>query len=231
MKNSATPNRSPNTVISNLKTMTLPTSGSEPRYEPERWYKKPGMCKRHNCLAYALDVTHPSKSMYLQIHSDLGGSENVMRLTRGLKGKQLKTQQCLLTGLFFHRLYPKSYLVQPETACKHGFYKVALLNSPSRVSPDGRKRNYDFHFVRQNANGLWSHKPGGTPITRYNARGNLIKDPRTASWNYGSVKYKTCSFFCVPRHALVKVRRIRVMRHRGASKAARRLKPRSITRS
>jgi|SaaInlV_125m_DNA_1040241.scaffolds.fasta_scaffold01003_9 hypothetical protein len=192
---------SPNTVIVNLKGPKLPTSGSEPRYDPQRWYKKPGMCGRHNCLAYALNLTHQSKSMYLQLSSDLGGSDTLLSLTRGLKGKQLKTQQCLLSGLFFHRLYPKSYLVTPETACKRNFYKIALLNSAPRVSRGGRKRNYDFHFVRQNANGLWSHKPGGTPITRYNARGDLIKDPRTASWNYGSLKYKPCSFFCVPRHA------------------------------
>ena len=75
----------------------------------------------------------------------------------------------------------------------------------------GRGVGYDFHFVRQNADGTWSHKRGGTEITRLNARGERIRDPRAASFDYGYVKYKPCSFFCArrprPARALARVTR------------------------
>lgn len=141
--------------------------------------------------------------MYLQILSNLGGSEEVLRLSKGLGGKPQKTRQCLLTELYFHRRYPGTYRVQPGTACKRGSYKIAILNSAPRVS-HGRSRRYDFHFVRQNSNGMWSHKRGGTEITRKNARGEPIHDPRLASFDYGDLKYKPCSFFCVRSKATKK---------------------------
>lgn len=190
---------SPTSIVTSLlsppRARTLPTSGSEPLYDPSR-YTKAGMCRRHNCLAYALDVAHPTKSMFLQIQSDLGGSDDVLRLSAGMHRKPLKTRQCLLTELFFHRRYPATYRVPAEKACKRGFAKIAILNSAPRKSR-GRPINYDFHFVRQNANGSWSHKRGGTEITRLNAKQQRIFDPRDASFDYGRLKYKPCSFFCV----------------------------------
>ena len=39
---------------------------------------------------------------------------------------------------------------------------------------------WDFHWYRKGRNGLWTHKPGGTPVTNVDQSGNLITDPRTA---------------------------------------------------
>lgn len=41
--------------------------------------------------------------------------------------------------------------------------------------------NWDFHWYRRDSNGLWSHKPGGTPVINYDQNGNLIRDPRNAN--------------------------------------------------
>lgn len=190
---------SPKSVIPQVAPQLLPMSGSEPAFDPGM-YSHGDMCRRHNCLAYALDIARPKKSMYLQILSNLGGSDEVLRLSRGLTGKPQKTRQCLLTELFFHRQFADTYRVQPDKSCKHGFYKIAILNSAPRAS-HGRSRHYDFHFVRQNSNGMWSHKRGGTKITRENARGKPIHDPRLANFDYGDLKYKPCSFFCVKSKA------------------------------
>jgi hypothetical protein len=38
----------------------------------------------------------------------------------------------------------------------------------------------DFHWYRKGRNGLWTHKPGNTPVTNVDNSGNLISDPRTA---------------------------------------------------
>lgn len=39
---------------------------------------------------------------------------------------------------------------------------------------------FDFHWYRKGRNGLWTHKPGGTPVTNLDNSGALITDPRTA---------------------------------------------------
>ena len=35
----------------------------------------------------------------------------------------------------------------------------------------------DYHWYRQNSDGTWSHKPGGTEITNLDGSNNLIYDP------------------------------------------------------
>jgi len=40
--------------------------------------------------------------------------------------------------------------------------------------------NWDFHWYRLGRDGLWTHKPGSTPVTNLDNAGKLITDPRTA---------------------------------------------------
>jgi hypothetical protein len=85
--------------------------------------------------------------------------------------------------------------------CRGCCDRVALavsLGSPAlRVDEAGDVYEwplYDYHFYRLDSNGLWSHKPGGSPVTNRDASGNLISDPRTC--NRGP--YTTfCGCYCV----------------------------------
>lgn len=61
---------------------------------------------------------------------------------------------------------------------------------------------YDYHWYRQDSDGLWSHKPGQLAVTRYDATGtNLIIDPQTADRNNlnsgGAYYYYFCGYYCV----------------------------------
>jgi hypothetical protein len=38
----------------------------------------------------------------------------------------------------------------------------------------------DYHWYSKGRNGLWTHKPGHTPVTNVDNSGHLITDPRTA---------------------------------------------------
>lgn len=40
--------------------------------------------------------------------------------------------------------------------------------------------NADFHWYRMGRDGLWTHKPGGNPVTNLDNSGSLITDPRKA---------------------------------------------------
>ena len=176
----------------------LPRSGYEPEFNPKK-YNGP-LCKRHNCMAYALNIKSENSPQFLQLKSNIANSSFMLNKTSNLKGKSLKTQQCLFTELIFHRMFPNSYRTTADVKCKPGFYKIAILNSPQRKTSGGKHVWHDFHFVRQNSDVLWSHKPGQTAITRVNSNNKPILDPRTAKWSYNNLKYKFCSFFCVPKN-------------------------------
>jgi hypothetical protein len=47
---------------------------------------------------------------------------------------------------------------------------VALVMAPG----------WDFHWYRKDRDGMWSHKPGGTPVTNLDNAGHPIADPRHA---------------------------------------------------
>jgi len=57
-----------------------------------------------------------------------------------------------------------------DNACPVNGHLVALVVAPG----------WDFHWYRKGRNGLWSHKPGPTPVTNVDNSGMLIVDPRNA---------------------------------------------------
>jgi hypothetical protein len=75
-----------------------------------------------------------------------------------------------------------------------GDYKVALLVKPATGGPDDGDV-MDYHWVRQDSNGNWSHKPGETPVTNLDSRGKIITDPSKA--DFGG--YRFVGYFDVPK--------------------------------
>jgi len=75
--------------------------------------------------------------------------------------------------------------------CPKEGHLVALVVGPG----------WDFHWYRKGRNGLWTHKPGGTPATNLDNSGHLITDPRIADrGNYTDF----CTFMIV-MHGHVKI--------------------------
>ncbi len=63
---------------------------------------------------------------------------------------------------------------------KRGYYSVYL------VSADG----VDYHWYRQDKGGMWSHKPGITPVVNVDASGRFISNPVRANhgiYNNGGI--------------------------------------------
>jgi hypothetical protein len=60
----------------------------------------------------------------------------------------------------------------------------------------------DFHWYRKGRNGLWSHKPGPTPVRNIDNSGHLIHDPRLADRG-GYVNFCT---FMTAMHGHIKIR-------------------------
>jgi hypothetical protein len=82
-----------------------------------------------------------------------------------------------------------------EKVCGGCTHLVALVMDPGS----------DYHWYRRDDNGMWSHKPGGTPATNVDASGNPIGNPETANRNYGGADYglnyeEFCGYYCVDKN-------------------------------
>lgn len=76
-----------------------------------------------------------------------------------------------------------------------GKCKVALWVRPG----------YDYHFIKQDSDGLWSHKPGLLLPTRLDANGLPITDPANQLFDSGYGPYtEFCGYFCVPDEATIR---------------------------
>lgn len=85
-----------------------------------------------------------------------------------------------------------------------------LINSPSANNKCPKEGhlvalviwpNGDFHWYRKGRNGLWTHKPGPTPVTNVDNSGHLIHDPRTADRG----PYTDFCTFMVVMHGHIKI--------------------------
>jgi len=84
--------------------------------------------------------------------------------------------------------------IEFEERCPGKTSKIALIVDPKR----------DYHFLRQDSNGMWSHKPGAMEVTTLDASGRTILRPDRALFIYNNHKdplryTKFCGYYCVPR--------------------------------
>jgi hypothetical protein len=57
----------------------------------------------------------------------------------------------------------------------------------------------DFHAVRRNQDGKWTHKMGTGPVSNRDASGNEIDCPDDADFKYGTISnYEDCGYLCHP---------------------------------
>ena len=80
-----------------------------------------------------------------------------------------------------------------------GAQKVVLVVRPAiPATPTTPALGADFHWLRQDMNGTWSHKPGGTPATNLDNAGAIITDPETANLgHYATAGAPRFVYFCV----------------------------------
>lgn len=172
-----------------------PLNGYEPSFEPWRWNNKKELRETHNCFAYAMNVHDPkqvracklAKNCNVPFHQPGSASGHP-----GFRTRKLKTCPDMVARLLGDN--PSMKMTTFTGKCPPHTSKIALV-----VDADE-----DYHFFRQDSNGLWSHKPGGTPVTNLDADDKLIYDPALASRNYTASGSKLnydifCAYMCVPR--------------------------------
>jgi hypothetical protein len=151
-------------------------SGAELPYANDRWKSLPNMDKL-NCYDYALANANPHQTDY---------SQPVTTTDE----KHIYTCGEVETGLLAQH---PSITVAPtfEEACPKNSRKIALMVDSDDPS--------DYHFMRQDADGLWSHKPGYREPQRTDAAGKPIVAPHLSDRNYEWFNYThMCNYYCIP---------------------------------
>lgn len=135
-----------------------------PIYEPEKWNDGGFIQDNNNCYNYACDKRTDTFAQ------------------PGLAGGNLwSSMTCseVKDGAIADGLIPLKV-----GSCKNCCHKVALFIWPG----------HDYHWYRQDANGMWSHKCANTEATNLDNSGNPISNPLTADRG-GYTDF--CGFFCV----------------------------------
>jgi len=185
--------------------VTSPLSGWEPHYMPTLYNGAKKIRTNHNCFAYAFDIMDPptdckeGEECRKPFHQP-GYSAGYPKFSD--TGKKYCPD--LLARLFGDMPWLRRTTFGKR--CRPGHSKIALV-----IDPDN-----DYHFYRQDSNGLWSHKPGGMPVTNRDASGKLIYNPELCDRDYrkpgvvdkDQLNYSIfCSFLCVPRTRPVRAKR------------------------
>jgi hypothetical protein len=181
-----------------------PLSGYEPRYQPEKYNNDPSIYKSHNCYTYSMNVMDPSsisqcrknqgkncRGFFHQpgaLHGDRYALNVENRRTCAVVEKLMKSDVPEITNTTF------------EAKCPSGSSKIALVVD----------KGEDYHFYRQDADGMWSHKDGSNKVKRYDALKRPIFNPQTASrdyrWQGSDLNYEDfCGFYSVPRQTTVRL--------------------------
>ena len=173
-----------------------PITGAEPAYEPNRWNLNDPFRETHNCFAYAMNVFDEKQVAKCKNKKKCDASFHQPGSASGYSSftnNAPKTCPNIMARIFGDN--PSIEMTDFTSKCAPGTSKVALIIDASD----------DYHFIRQDSNKYWSHKPGARKVSKFDATGHTIWDPKLANYNYArngnsNLDYDVfCSYMCVPR--------------------------------
>ena len=89
---------------------------------------------------------------------------------------------------------PKIIKLKKNQQCPYGFYKIFVMIWKSR---DKDVKEGDYHFIRQDKTGSWSHKNGAEPVKLL-----IEKDPyeyvKNQKKKNKDISYGICGYYAVP---------------------------------
>lgn len=149
-------------------------SGGELPYNGNGWRMLSNMTQR-NCYDYAFGDADTQKTEFGQ------------PVTRPVDG--LFTCEGVERGMMIQ--HPETRIASFKEPCAPTERKIALMVDPVHPS--------DYHYLRQDADGIWSHKPGYQEPRRVDASGNVIVAPHLADMHYQYFNYTNmCNYYCIP---------------------------------
>ena len=175
--------------------MKSPMSGAEPKVNMEAWNKNSNLRESHNCFSYAMNAIDNKLIKECKETEDCNTSFHQPGYASGyghFPDKHDKGCNDMVSRLWGDN--PDVIPIEFEQRCPGKTSKIALIVDPKR----------DYHFLRQDSDGMWSHKPGAMEVTTKDASGRPILRPDRAFFIYTNHKdplryTKFCGYHCVPR--------------------------------
>lgn len=153
-------------------------SGDELPYAGDFWNAMRNK-KSLNCYDYAFGNADPAQTEFTQ------------PLARA-PDNDLYSCSSVEAGMMLQN--PGTRKVAFETRCEPGERKITLMVDP--IAPS------DYHFMRQDDDGVWSHKPGFTDVRRTDASGQIIHAPHLSNRAYEHFDYEEmCGYYCIDARA------------------------------
>lgn len=145
--------------------------------------KDHGLRDKANCYTYAANANSPDKPkdprLNLSVVSDTMKRETYPEfVAETIKGSEK-------AGLIF---------TGQAVSNERGFYNVVLLARPAKPNAKDIYDGHEFHWLRQNPDGSWSHKYGPLNVTDLDFSGQKIEDVRKADFG----NYRFIGYFKVP---------------------------------
>lgn len=139
-----------------------------PDFDPLAWARMAGQI---NCYSYALN----SPEMGMSAPGNVANRRGQKMAEFGINARDISREAPF--GKFVEAVIGAAKADGLEELAslddvKDGHYPVALFV--------GNAGGNDFHWLRRDADGGWSHKMGTAPVTRDDATGENITDPTTA---------------------------------------------------
>lgn len=152
---------------------TLETNSYPPAYNLKLWNK---YRKQTNCYAYALNL------FYSVIDNDL-----LLYYPGGFIGESLPDRYYNIDGLIFNL---HADLESLGFDCIRSSLKEKIKKGEFKILLAIKSDNTDFHFLRQDKNGYWSHKNGWyDPPTNKDSFGKKIANPEKVLYPYLKIDY------------------------------------------
>ena len=172
---------------------------NHPQYEPDKWNKDEYIRRSHNCYAYALNLIYNKNADICKSYMKATGNYDcpAVRPQPGIYSGYVDEFKphpfsCSKLERRMRKDNPLIKKLRKGQKCPDNFYKVVLV-----TASDGS----DYHFYRQDSNGLWSHKDGFKRATNKDAKGRLIKDPKDAARGHLDV---FCGYYAFPNNSKYK---------------------------
>lgn len=181
----------------------MDTNGSEPVFRTELWRAQIDLIKSNNCYAYALNQKKTKRLQKIAPGNIAKKRLNIRKELLQIKARTLSNCTELKEKILLDISHEEGYELQYNESTQvcqtpiKGFYRIALV-----VSESDKNNLRDFHFYRQNQNGLWSHKRGWfTGPLAVDADNKLILNPALANRKYEKLNYNEfCCFIACPSH-------------------------------
>ncbi len=176
-----------------------PRSGSEPKFDPLRYNGDAAIYKSHNCYSYSMNVLDRKLVELCRKKGENYSCRQNFHQPGALNGSRyalnaVERRACPVVEKLMIDDNPEVVKTDFYSKCPKGKSKIALVVDPGE----------DYHFYRQDSDGMWSHKDGSNKVKRFDALKRPIFNPEYASrdyeWQGSDLNYTDfCGFYCVPR--------------------------------